>query len=233
MNGEDTRVEGGCQGDPWADRLSEYVDGELPARERLAIEEHLAVCAACAAVAQELREVVARAGRMRLDSAPTRDLWPGVRVRLRKPLRLAPLSLPRAGDWRRAAPRLVAAAALVACCAAVAWVVAGRLRPAPAAPPVASAPGQAPSPAGAADRDYETTVAQLRRVVQARLTSDPHVAEVLEKNLAALDVAMADYRDALSKQPGDAHLRRRLIDARDRKLQLLRRAATLTTETGN
>jgi anti-sigma-K factor RskA len=233
MNGEDTRAKGTCQRDPWAHRLSEYLDGDLPATERLAIEDHLAVCTACAAVVQELREVVARAGRMRLDSAPARDLWPGIRARLRNPSRLASLSLPRAGDWRRAAPRLAAAAALVACCAAVAWVVAGRLRPAPAAPPVASAPAQSPSPAGTADRDYEATVAELRRVVHARLTSDPHVVEVLEKNLAALDVAMADYRGAISRQPGDAHLRSRLIDARARKLQLLRRAAALTTESGN
>ena len=182
---------------------------------------------------QELREVVARAGRMRLDSAPARDLWPGIWVRLSDPLRLAPLSLRDAGGWRRAAPRLAAAAVLVACCTAVVWVVAGRLRQAPTVPPVVSAPVATPGPAGTADRDYEATVAELRRAVQGRLTLDHHVVEVLEKNLAALDVAMADYRDALSKQPGDAHLRSRLIDAKARKLQLLRRAAALTTESGN
>jgi anti-sigma factor RsiW len=233
MNREDTRVEGGCREDPWVDRLSEYLDGDLSARERLEIEAHLAGCAACTAVLRELGDVVARANRMRLDSPPTRDLWPGVSVRLRRPLRLAPWPLSGASPLRWAVPRLAAAAALVACCAALVWVVGGRLRPASTAPPVASAPVVAPAPPVPADREYETTVAELRRVVHARLTLDPHVVEVLEKNLAALDLAMSDYQDALSRQPGDAQLRSRLIGARDRKLELLRRAVSLTTEGGN
>jgi len=228
MNRENTRVERGSGGDPWADRLSEYLDGDLPAGERLEVEEHLWGCAACSAVLQEMREVVARASRMRLDSEPTRDLWPGVSVRLRRPLRLAPWRLSGASPLRWAVPRLAAAAVLVACCAALVWVLGGRLRPASTAPPVASAPVAAPAPLVQADREYETTVAELRRAVHARLTLDPHVVEVLEKNLATLDLAMADYQDALSREPGDAQLRSRLVEARDRKLELLRRAATLT-----
>ena len=44
--------------DQWTDRLSEYVDGELAAGERTALEAHLATCAECRATLEELRRVV-------------------------------------------------------------------------------------------------------------------------------------------------------------------------------
>ena len=45
----------------WTDKLSEYLDDELPAGERAALERHLAGCASCTAVLNDLKTVVARA----------------------------------------------------------------------------------------------------------------------------------------------------------------------------
>ena len=45
----------------WTDRLSDFLDGELPADEQRAVEAHLRGCAACAAVLEDLKRVVARA----------------------------------------------------------------------------------------------------------------------------------------------------------------------------
>ena len=47
--------------DVWTDRLSEYLDDELPPGERAALEGHLAQCAECSATLADLRRVVARA----------------------------------------------------------------------------------------------------------------------------------------------------------------------------
>ena len=44
--------------DTWTDRLSEYVDGELDAATTRALETHLAGCAECRAIADDLRQVV-------------------------------------------------------------------------------------------------------------------------------------------------------------------------------
>ncbi|MEJ7809825.1 MAG: zf-HC2 domain-containing protein [Gemmatimonadaceae bacterium] len=44
--------------DEWADRLSEYVDGELTAAETALLEAHLATCARCREAVGELRAVV-------------------------------------------------------------------------------------------------------------------------------------------------------------------------------
>src|SRR5467141_1049990 len=63
--------------DQWMARLSEYLDGELPAAERAELESHLAGCVECRRVLEELRGVVARAATLE-DRGPARDLWAGV-----------------------------------------------------------------------------------------------------------------------------------------------------------
>ncbi|MGH7629297.1 MAG: anti-sigma factor family protein, partial [Gemmatimonadales bacterium] len=47
--------------DPWTHRLSEYLDGDLTAAERAALERHLAACPACSTTLAELTRVVMRA----------------------------------------------------------------------------------------------------------------------------------------------------------------------------
>ena len=46
--------------DPWMDRLSEYLDGDLAPAERAALEAHLVDCASCRATTEDLRRLVAR-----------------------------------------------------------------------------------------------------------------------------------------------------------------------------
>src|SRR5262245_6046027 len=63
--------------DKWTDRLSEYLDGDLDAVERVALEAHLPGCAECSTVLAELRAVTSRAHALD-DRPPSHDLWPGV-----------------------------------------------------------------------------------------------------------------------------------------------------------
>src|SRR5512132_438667 len=63
--------------DPWTDRLSEYVDGELDAPTRQALEAHLTTCATCRATCDALERVVARARRVRYHE-PAQDLWSAI-----------------------------------------------------------------------------------------------------------------------------------------------------------
>ena len=65
----------------WTDQLSDYLDGELSADERGAVEAHLRGCAACAAVLNDLKRVVARA--QSVDARPPQaDLWAGIAARI-------------------------------------------------------------------------------------------------------------------------------------------------------
>src|SRR5512144_1370842 len=97
----------------WTDRLSEYVDGELDAATVRALEAHLAGCADCRAIADDLRQVSAM-GRTLPELPPATDLWPVIESRMHAsgvvPLR--PRIATRAGmfvSW----PRLAAAGLLL------------------------------------------------------------------------------------------------------------------------
>lgn len=94
--------------DRWQERLSEYLDGELGADERGALERHLESCASCRTTLAELRAVVA-AARALGARAPERDLWPELAAQL------APRRAPRS-PWLA-----FAAGILVALAGALAW----------------------------------------------------------------------------------------------------------------
>ena len=68
--------------DLWTSKLSEYVDGALPAADRQALEQHLAGCGGCPGTLNDLRVVVAGASALS-DAPPTSNLWPGIASRIR------------------------------------------------------------------------------------------------------------------------------------------------------
>lgn len=221
----------GPEPDPWTERLSEYVDGDLSTRQCRALEDHLRGCAECAGVVAELRRLVAEAPALNVDSVPSRDLWPGVEKRLTR-REEAQGNLWLAFRGGRLVPRLATAGALL-----VLLLVAGLwLGHRPAGDGKSTNRDSAVAVGihrTASDQEYDRVVAALEREARVRLTHDPRVVEVLEDNLATLDVAIANYREALTDTPGDAHLATRLAATRERKLEVLRQAVTLAAEGTN
>jgi hypothetical protein len=223
-----------------SDRLSAYLDDELGAPERAAVEAHLRSCAACAAELGALQRVVAYArGVAARDEPPARDLWSGIRARIeaqpagrsfgggsQAPRRV---SLP---VWQLAA----AAVLLMAVSAGTAWVVRGG---APAAggprPAVIEAEVEPTAAAGDArlanfaDAQYDAAVADLESALAERRNDlNPRTVEILERNLKLIDAAIAQARQALEEDPGNTYLNRHLVESRHRKLELLRRAAAIS-----
>jgi len=70
--------------DEWTDRLSEYLDDELPSAERLALEAHLRGCPACQALLEELRAVKVHAGGL-ARSQPGPHVWREIAERIGAP----------------------------------------------------------------------------------------------------------------------------------------------------
>lgn len=68
----------------WTDRLSDYLDGELPPGERLALEEHLRGCPACRGVLEQLRAVKVRAAALGRDE-PGPHVWRSIAGRIGHP----------------------------------------------------------------------------------------------------------------------------------------------------
>jgi hypothetical protein len=163
------------------------------------------------------------------DTPPEADLWPGIEARLRRPAggaRSITITLPQLA---------LAATLLMAVSAGVSWLA---LRPAapPAetpiravADPIEPARGDV-ARATFADAQYDAAVADLERILQedgSRL--DPQTVLVIERNLRAIDEAIRQSRAALDADPANTYLNSHLADARRRKIELLRRAAGLSS----
>ena len=227
----------------WMDRLSEYLDGDLSETDRVALDEHLAECAACRGVLADLRAVVAEA--RRLDGvAPERDLWPDIAAAIRSPAasagaRADVIQLPTAHRVAKASgifltvPQLAAASIVLAMVSAAATLWAGpglgsapvreAQRPATeqVAFPVAAEAGE-PSPELSAEL---RTLEQSLAVARERL--EPNTVRILEKNLGVIQRAIDESRRALALDPGNEFLRDHLDRAYRDKADYLRQAAGL------
>jgi tetratricopeptide (TPR) repeat protein len=228
----------------WTDQLSDYLDDELQESERAAVEAHLKDCAACTAVLNDLQRVVARAQAAATTARPPQtDLWHGVagRIdRIRQPRRVSFTVTQLA----------VAAVILIGVSAGISW----RLHPSIAVRPDGPLSANANRPAGAgadsssgssadfqrqddfsvsgvslADDQYDAAVADLEKALKlGRGKLDTATIAIVEQNLQTIDQAIAQAREALAADPANSYLTGHLVEARRRKLDLLRRATALT-----
>jgi hypothetical protein len=217
--------------DAWTDRLSEYVDGELDAAERAALDVHLQLCSACAGTVAGLRAVRERAAALP-PPAPPEDLWPGIAARLAEPgprvIELAPHRRESAPPrrWSFTLPQLAAAAAVLVLLSSLgAWTVLGR-RPAPAAGP--GPDGETAVPAAFETARYDAAIADLEQLLaRHRDELDPATVRVIEQNLQVIDAAAARARQALVADPASRYLNGHLATQLKRKLTLLRQATAV------
>ncbi len=223
--------------DVWTDRLSEYLDDELPLGERAALEGHLAQCAGCSATLADLRRVVARARALE-STGPATDLWPGIATRIGAApgLRAEGRTGGRAhGRFTFSLPQLLAAGiALMVLSGGSVWL----LRPG-SAPSIASGAASAPAESGLgtpaswqrrAAPGYDAAVADLERVLaDGRGRLDTATVRVLEQNLRVIDQAIDQARRAVAADSANAYLNSHLAETMRRKLDLLRQAASLVS----
>ena len=98
--------------DPWVDRLSEYVDGDLDAATTRDLAAHLATCAECRATRDELQRVVVKAQGIGYR-LPTRDLWSRIEAEVAPQRPPAPMPTIKPRHVTMSVWRLAAAAAIV------------------------------------------------------------------------------------------------------------------------
>ena len=81
---------------------------------------------------------------------------------------------------------------------------------------------------GMADVQYDAAVTDLEKALKlGRGRLDAATISVVEHNLQIIDQAISQAREALAADPANAYLSSHLVEARRRKLDLLRRAAAL------
>jgi len=84
---------------------------------------------------------------------------------------------------------------------------------------------------GLADAQYDAAVADLEKALKiGRGKLDSSTIAIVEHNLEIIDQAINQAREALVGDPANTYLSSHLVEARRRKLDLLRRATALTTD---
>lgn len=225
----------------WADRFSDYLDGELSAEERTALEQHLEACSECAHVLAELRAVVARARGLQ-DAPPRRDLWSGIESAIASlpqedehvidlAARMAPMDPLEADGRLRLTFSQVAAASVILMMgsAAVSWWLRPLVSTAALDTSAQSAVVVPASLPGGVGDSYAEELTQLEALLsEHRDELDPNTVRILEKNLAIIDDAIEESGEALAGDPSNGYLREHLDRAVRRKVDYLRDASLIT-----
>lgn len=222
--------------DQFTDQLSEYLDGDLSPRASAALEQHLSGCAECRVTLDELRLVKERAHSL-VDPLAPDDLWAGIASRigtagstseaprarvLKFPSRMPSIALP----WA-----VAAAFALVTLGAGGAYLALRGGAHVPSLDVASRDTAETGSDVQLASFDagkIETEIAALQSALDhGRGRLDPKTVEVLEKNLTLIRQATDDAKRALAADPANRDLQNYFAGTVEKKLQLVRRAATM------
>lgn len=229
----------------WTERLSAYLSEDLDPATAALVERHLSECPRCAETLAELQRVVGIAHDA-ADFEPPRDLWPTIAESIASipaGSDTEVIELPTAAERRPARgglsrPRLAAAAVLlIVVSAGGGWWAAS----AGTATPQTSQPDPlggfdaviAASDDAGAPADLAAQLQVLEQLVAtARETLDPSTVLILERNLNTIEAAIADSREALATDPGNAFLTQHLERMYRRKLVYLQEAVRVAEWAG-
>jgi hypothetical protein len=227
--------------------LNEYIDGSLGAVERAGIDQHLAACAPCRRTVDDLRMILRATGVVVLREPPVRA-W----SRLERAIRLerehgahqatSPREVPasRGASVHQGMPRSAWIAALAAAAALVlATLVGSRYMTAPHdAPAAANGPASAGEAVQSietelrqAETHYENAIKGLEAIANTEQSElDPRTAATLQKNLAVIDQAISESREAVRAQPASEPAQQSLIEGFKTKIGLLQDTVALINE---
>jgi predicted anti-sigma-YlaC factor YlaD len=193
------------------DLLDSLSRDHLAPADRAELERHLSDCPQCRADAEASVTVASLVQGARREIQPPNDLWTGIAPRLKRGNRRIDLPI-----WRIAAAALL----LMTASSTATWLV---VRP---AKPAASVPFQS------LEADYARVALELSEVyVAAQSAMSPATKAVLAKNLAVIERALSEAREALRSEPNNPAIEAIVTAAYRRKIEFLERATTLDRDT--
>jgi anti-sigma factor RsiW len=216
-------------------QLNDFVDDLLVAPERTAVETHVEACASCRTRAAALRELQAALRTLPREIAPPASLLAAIHAGIDDAAH-ADRAVGRGGapvhrPWH-ARPALLAAAAVVLV-AVSSTTTALLLR---GGADGAAVTGAVDTSAAATarlvaahplERSYEDAITQLEHEITTQGSAlAPETRRVVEHNLEIIDRALTEARAALRADPSNAALADLLRSGYERKLDVLRSAAS-------
>lgn len=212
------------------DRQS-LADGTLPPEHLPAVDAHLRSCATCAADVARIKTLMSRVHDVPAPSASLDDLWPSIRARIEQS-KVVPLATSGGASsiGRRNARLawLVGSFATLAAALVIAVVALadrrGQTRPSDSAPPN-DATVSLIAAADSAHVYEEEAQTLLNKLELQRAMLRPEAAEALDRDLHVVDVAIAELKDAIARDPSNRALRQLLASSYRQKVDLLKRVA--------
>lgn len=226
--------------------LNELVEETLDAHTTSDVEQHLAACADCRALVDDLREIRRVAGTLEPRQPPARA-W----LRIERAIKLEEQRTALAGGDARTAPsttmwsRSVIASLAAAAVLVLATIVGLRHMTNRPSTPTSSQTEQASDDAAvsaasvaaveaelrAAESHYDKAIKGLEQIASTEQNAlDPKTAATLQKNLAVIDQAISESRAAMRAQPTSEPARESLLDSFKTKLALLQDTVALINE---
>jgi anti-sigma factor RsiW len=245
--------------DRFHELVRDWLDGDIDAESRAALDAHAATCEACRALMTDLRNIRQTASTLERHAPPPR-VWARLEQQLAAEPRFREAASRRAADmtstagrrtrpnlWNWRSPVLALAASLILMVGGSLYVLHRWTQgPTPgttistAAAPTANNPSNAPGPALVESIDselqqaaahYEKAIAGLEQVANASDSPlDPDVMAALHRNLGVIDKAITESRAALVAQPTSRVAQQSLFDAFRRKVALLQDTIALMNE---
>ena len=184
----------------------------------------------------------ARLGKLPLEVAPGRDLWPDIAARIEERAQPGASTTRRAaGLWQAAAAVVLVAGSSLLTASLLDRSVLMQQSAVPAVPANADAASDAAvampaafGPAGQLDPEYVAARRQLTQVLDQRIAALPNSARAkLEFNLGEMRRAADEINAALAEQPGDPLLEELLLKTYQDELAVLSNISQLTNSLAN
>jgi anti-sigma factor RsiW len=220
--------------------INDYVDGTSDPFERHSVEQHLAACAVCRQLVEDLREIARATGALDEREPPVR-VWGRIERAIKLDAANAASTAPGPAGAGRAVrigkmTWLAAAAAIVLATVVGLRFLPGRdetggTRSGVESPSAGEAAQAIESELRLAETHYEKAIKGLEQIANSDQGAlDPRTAATLQRNLAVIDQAISESRAAVRSQPTNEPAQQSLVENFKTKIALLQDTVALINE---
>ena len=210
-------------------QLNDYVDGVLDPAERSALEAHFEACPPCAAELAALRSVVLDVQGLPPGVQPPRDLLRDIHRAIDRERVVA---LP-ATRWRALYSmrwQLATAAMLLMLVTAVFTQQAASKKQRMQTATQNADAVLVSTELRSLEEKYLDAIIEMQTLLSAQQSGlSPETRNLLQENLRVIDQAIGESRAAVQRDPGNTMINEMLRSAYEKKLDVLRRAAAVTS----